>query len=212
MPETTSRIALHFFTERHAMPRPSKKKKLLEAATAIFCAIGYKACTIEDIAEKAGAVKGSFYNHFKSKEALAVEVIDLYVEEKVLPLLALEGPPSPLKRLRTHFEKISDIQKSIQFQGCMIANFSGEVTNLGDDLRSALKEGLDRWTRAVAEVIRQAQQEGEVGKKFKEDILARCLVNACEGALVRGRVLRNQQPFDDFLSITFRAILTPGDL
>jgi TetR/AcrR family transcriptional repressor of nem operon len=194
------------------MPRPSQKHKLLEAAMATFCANGYRSCTIEDIAQSAGVVKGSFYNHFKSKEALAVEVIKLFIQEKVLPLLALEGPPTPLKRLRAHFEQISEVQKAINFEGCMVANFSAEVSNLGDELRSALTDGLDLWIRAVAEVVRQAQVEGEVGKKFKAEILARCLVNACEGALVRARVIRDPQPFDDFLAVTFKAILTPRSL
>ena len=194
------------------MPRPSQKNKLLEAALKTFCANGYRSCTIEDIAQSAGVVKGSFYNHFKSKEALAVEVIKLYMQSTVLPLLTLEGPPSALKRLRTHFERVSEVQKEIHFQGCLVANFSGEVSNLGDEIRSALTDGLDLWIRAVAEVVRQAQVEGEVGKKINADIIARCLVNACEGALMRARVIRNAQPFEDFLDVTFKGILTPRTL
>jgi AcrR family transcriptional regulator len=71
------------------MPRPSAKQKLLEAAITSFRFNGYKSCSIEDIATKAGVFKGSFYNHFRSKEALAVEILQHYVEKIVLPLLAL---------------------------------------------------------------------------------------------------------------------------
>jgi TetR/AcrR family transcriptional repressor of nem operon len=133
------------------MARPSAKHKLLEAAIASFRFNGYKSCTIEDIASKAGVVKGSFYNHFKSKEALAVEVIKHYVVEILLHLLALEGPPSAIERLRTHFEKISIIQAELRFPGCMMANFSAEISGLGLDLRSALEETVDRWCRSIAE-------------------------------------------------------------
>jgi TetR/AcrR family transcriptional regulator, transcriptional repressor for nem operon len=189
------------------MPRPSAKQKLLEAAMTSFRFNGYKSCTIEDIAAKAGVFKGSFYNHFKSKEALAVEVIKHYVVEIVLPLLALEGPPSAIERLRTHFEKISEVQEDLRYPGCMMANFSAEISDLGPDLRSALNETVDKWCRSIAEVIRQAQAEGAVSKEIKADSLSRFLINSFEGALIRARVLRNQEPFDDFLGIAFKAVL-----
>src|SRR5271154_923417 len=97
------------------MPRPSAKGKLTEAAIASFHTKGFKACTIEDIAARAGVFKGSFYNHFESKEALAVETVRLFVAE-VLKTVSLEGPPPPMKRLRGHFEKISAAQKKSHFK------------------------------------------------------------------------------------------------
>jgi TetR/AcrR family transcriptional regulator, transcriptional repressor for nem operon len=193
------------------MPRPSAKQKLLEAAISSFRFNGYKSCSIEDIAAKAGVFKGSFYNHFQSKEALAVEVLQHYVEEIVLPLLALEGPPSAIERLRAHFNEISAVQKQLGFPGCMMANFSGEISDLNPDLRSALDDTVDRWCNSIAEVIRQAQAEGAVGKDLKANQLSRFLINSLEGALIRGRILRKQEPFDDFLSTVFKAILETKD-
>jgi TetR/AcrR family transcriptional regulator, transcriptional repressor for nem operon len=192
----------------YLMPRPSAKEKLLEAAMASFRFESYKSCSIEDIAAKAGVFKGSFYNHFKSKEALAVEVINHYVEEIVLPLLALEGPPSAIKRLRAHFEKIAVVQNELRFPGCMMANFSAEISSLTPDLCSALDQTVDLWCRSIAKVIRQAQTEGSVSKELKAGPLSRFLINSFEGALIRARVLRSQQPFNDFLTVTFKAILS----
>jgi TetR/AcrR family transcriptional regulator, transcriptional repressor for nem operon len=58
------------------------RDKLIAAAVEAFHAHGFNGCTIEEFAERAKAFKGSFYIHFKSKEALAVEVVQLY--EKML--------------------------------------------------------------------------------------------------------------------------------
>jgi TetR/AcrR family transcriptional repressor of nem operon len=180
----------------------------MEAAMASFRFNGYKSCTIEDIASKAGVFKGSFYNHFKSKEALAIEVTKRYVEEIVLAQLELEGPPSAIKRLRAHFEKIAAIQENLHYPGCMMANFSAEIADLGPDLRSTLRDTVNQWCRSVAEVIRQAQAEGAVSKEMKADLLSRFLINSFEGALIRSRVLHNQEPYNDFLSVTFKTILS----
>jgi TetR/AcrR family transcriptional repressor of nem operon len=90
----------------------------------------------------------------------------------------------------------------------MMANFSAEISILGPGLRAALDETVDKWCRSIAEVIRQAQVEGAISKSLKADILSRFLINSFEGALIRARVLRNQEPFDDFLAVAFKAILS----
>ena len=58
-------------------PRHSVRDKLIAAAVDAFHARGFRACTIEHIADRAKVLKGSFYNHFKSNEALAAEVVKL---------------------------------------------------------------------------------------------------------------------------------------
>jgi TetR/AcrR family transcriptional repressor of nem operon len=42
---------------------------------------GYATTGIQSIVESADVPKGSFYNHFASKEAFAAEVIDAYYEQ-----------------------------------------------------------------------------------------------------------------------------------
>jgi len=43
-----------------------------------FTALGYSACGVQEIVDAAGVPKGSFYNYFKAKELLAVEVLGTY--------------------------------------------------------------------------------------------------------------------------------------
>ena len=174
---------------------------------ACFKARGYRACSIEEIAEKAGVFKGSFYNHFASKEALAVESVRAYVS-LALGLIALEGPPSALQRLRGHFEILSAIAGKARYEeGCLLANFSAETTDETPDLRAALVDGVEQWCRAIAEVIRQAQMSGEIGKHLKADLLARMLTNAWEGASVRSKATRNRQALDEFMKFYFEELL-----
>ena len=44
----------------------------------LFTEQGFAACSVQDITEAAGAPKGSFYNHYESKEALAAEIVTAY--------------------------------------------------------------------------------------------------------------------------------------
>ncbi len=189
------------------MPRPSAKSKLMVAAMSSFKAQGFRACTIEDIATKAGVFKGSFYNHFKSKEALAVEAVKAYTAAAI-GAIPPQGPPSPLKRLQAHFEILVDIQrKSGCRDGCLLANFSAEISDSNADLRAALVEGVDQWCGAIAKVIRQAQACGEITKRFKADFLARALGNAWEGATIRSKATRSSKPLDEFMTMYFGGLL-----
>jgi TetR/AcrR family transcriptional repressor of nem operon len=67
------------------MRQTNVREKLIAGGAECFHSQGYKGTTIEDIAEASGVFKGSFYNHFKSKEALAIEVIFQY-ERKAPPI------------------------------------------------------------------------------------------------------------------------------
>ena len=51
------------------------KRKVADAAKALFSQKGYKATSIEEIVEATGSSKGNIYYHFKSKEELFLFVV-----------------------------------------------------------------------------------------------------------------------------------------
>lgn len=52
-----------------------KYKRLMEKAEELFIKLGYKAVSMDDIAEAAGISKMTIYKHFPSKENLFLEVV-----------------------------------------------------------------------------------------------------------------------------------------
>jgi AcrR family transcriptional regulator len=52
------------------------KNKLLQAALKLFTKYGFDKVTVEDITSHAGVSKGTFYNHFITKEQVLVEQFD----------------------------------------------------------------------------------------------------------------------------------------
>jgi TetR/AcrR family transcriptional repressor of nem operon len=183
------------------MRRLNVQEKLLEAATKCFHQQGFKGTTIEDIAEAAGVLKGSFYNHFRSKEALAVLVVARY-EDVINDNIALEGPPSALERLKKHFEWLASRSEEDDYRhGCLMSNFSVDIYTAGKPLRRAVGEAFDRWFKSVTVLVRQAQKEGSISAKDDPEVLARFLCNSWEGATNFSKVVRNRRPLDDFFSV-----------
>lgn len=73
------------------VPRPDRRRErtrtaLLEAGESLFAARGAEGVTIDEITAAADVAKGSFYNHFQDRDALAHEVYRLVrqsVEDQV---------------------------------------------------------------------------------------------------------------------------------
>ena len=189
------------------MPRPSVRGKLIESALERFQAQGFNGCGVQDITDAAGVPKGSFYNHFKSKEALALAALERYGEGNRRELLS-DDSMAPVARLRAHFEFMADRFEGWAFtKGCLLGNFANETADTNPALREAMAGAFERWTTAVAAVLRQAQAVGEIDARPDPDTLARFLVHAWEGAITGAKVAKSRGPLDDFFAVSFGTLL-----
>jgi AcrR family transcriptional regulator len=83
---------------------------LLAAARRAFLAKNYADVTMDEIAEAAGVTKGALYHHFQSKEALYLEMMHAYLQEKrELFRSALERPGPAREQLRRLTQRFLDL-------------------------------------------------------------------------------------------------------
>ncbi len=61
----------------------ARRRQLFEVALSLFAEHGYAATTMDDIAESAGVTKPLVYQHFESKRALYLELMDAVSRELV---------------------------------------------------------------------------------------------------------------------------------
>src|SRR4051794_36157817 len=83
-----------------ARPVQATRLKLLDAALAVIRPKGFTATTVDELCAHAGVSKGSFFHHFKDKEALAVAAAE-YWSEVTGALFAqapYHAPADPLDR------------------------------------------------------------------------------------------------------------------
>src|ERR687888_1550331 len=92
------------------MARPSLRDQFLRAGLPVMFRSGYQAASVRDICTPARAPQGSFTNHFRSKEAFAVEVLDRYFDYlKGLVTAALDDESlTPRQRLKRYLDVITD--------------------------------------------------------------------------------------------------------
>jgi len=177
------------------------RQKIVDAAQERFNALGYSGCGIQEIADSAGVPKSNFYNYFKSKERLALEVLEEYIASSKREILS-DPVLSPLSRIRGHFGFfISRYEVNGYDRGCLIGNLSAESSENVPLLRAALKDALASWTDLLAQVIEEGQARGEIKRGLEAVEMARFLINSWEGTVLRMKLTGDRRPLDDFMSI-----------
>jgi TetR/AcrR family transcriptional regulator, transcriptional repressor for nem operon len=191
------------------MPRPNTKEQLIVAGLNALLEKGFNGVGVQEITEQAGVPKGSFYNHFESKEAMGAEIVERYGLNSTRRAILRDKTVPPLQRLRTHFETLNDTFTKSKFErGCLLGNFSAELANQSPVIRESLLTLFERWTEDLEVAIADAQSEGTVSSDRDAGDIAAFLLDAYEGTLLRARVQRDRAPFDRFMKLAFEQILT----
>ncbi len=191
-------------------PNPDVRRRLLAAGLALVHGRGFAASGVKDITDSAGVPKGSFYAYFASKEAFAAAILEHYwvdIEERLLPILGADGPAQ--ERITGFFHALADEHEAGDFLlGCLIGNLSLELGGSSDPVRDELASILDRWDAALTACVRAGQDGADdVRADLEAGQLAAMLVEAWEGAALRGKVTRSRAPYARFEAVTVPALL-----
>ena len=190
------------------MPRESLKEPILAAAVKLLHQKGFNATGVQDITEAAGAPKGSFYNHFESKEALGIEVLERYWQAELNSLKILEGTDvAPVGRLKAYFHKLNLRARKLDYRyGCPIGNLGEEMSDQSPVFRKRLATIFGVWSRAIEACVREAQADGSLRRDLAAKTIASFLLNSWEGALLRSKVDQGWGPLGEFEEVAFTAL------
>ncbi len=195
---------------RMAKESASVRDRLLQAGVTVFSRSGFNGSSVQDITDAAGVPKGSFYNHFDSKETLGAAAVEHFWDENASKALAIleQAAPEPLHRLRTYFEQvIVEVEARDYTCGCFIGNMAAELSDHSAVISNQLSAIYAKWTRCVAGCITQAQQAGDMRSQADAAVLATFALNAWEGALLRARVAKSRRPLQQFIDTLFTQLL-----
>jgi TetR/AcrR family transcriptional repressor of nem operon len=195
---------------RGPKPKPDTRDNLVQAGLRLIHAEGYEATGIQSIVEDADTPKGSFYNHFASKEAFGAAVIDAYSDRGQVNLRAFLGNTdlAPRARLEAYFDdRIKSFRSAKYVRGCLLGNFSAEAADHSALIRTQLAKQLAAWSHVIETCIAEGQEQGAIGDQFSAALLARFVLNSWEGALLRMRAEKSDAPLTDFKEIVFGKLL-----
>jgi TetR/AcrR family transcriptional regulator, transcriptional repressor for nem operon len=163
------------------------RQKLLDAALSVIRTKGYEATTIDELCATAGVAKGSFFHHFKNKEALAVAAAEYWSE---VTGAFFEAAPyhrhaDPLDRVLGYI----DFRKAIltgrvpEFT-CLVGTMVQEVYETCPEIRDACDASISGHAAKVEADIAEAMKRHHVRADWTARSLALHTQAVLQGAFI----------------------------
>jgi TetR/AcrR family transcriptional repressor of nem operon len=193
--------------------RPSKREQILREGLDVVRRRGFTAAGVREITAAAGVPQGSFTNHFASKEAFGLEILDRYFADlRTVVAVTVEAEGDPLLRLWAYFDAIIERLQSRGWQhGCLIGNLSLESTDNSDAIRARLAEIFAEWRLPFARCLEEAAANGQITLAAPALDLADFLLGSWQGAILRMKVDRSAEPLQRFKTVVFATVLVPKE-
>jgi TetR/AcrR family transcriptional repressor of nem operon len=178
------------------------KQRLMDAVTELIWTGSYGNTTIDQICEKAGVKKGSFYYFFDSKCELAAEALEMNWQARRVDLDAIFSPMvPPLDRLRKYCEFSYKLQSEMKSKygrvlGCPQFALGAEVCTQEHRLQKAIEEILDYKRRYLESAIRDAHGAGLI-QAPDPGAKARMILAYYEGLLTQARIQNDAEILRD---------------
>ena len=192
------------------MSRISNKDRTLSNGLKVVLERGYVGASVRDIVEAAGVPQGSFTNHFVSKEAFSLEVLDRYFANSrivIAETLRNDDLP-PLKRLRAYIDaSITAIRGHEVKNGCLVGNFAAEASDHSEIIRRRVSEIYTELREATAYCLKAAVKTGELPKNLKVNDVADFIVTGLQGAWLVSKVERDLTFAENFKKTLFSTVL-----
>lgn len=173
-------------------------ERLMTAALDLMWEESYGAVSIDDICQRAGVKKGSFYYFYESKSALAVAALERMsqAQKAIWDEQFSPGTP-PLDRIRARCDFIYKKQTELKAKhgkvlGCPLCSLGSEICNQDEQIRDKIREICTRNIKYWESAIRDAQTEGLIAPGDAA-AKARCVFAYCEGLITQARIYNDAE-------------------
>jgi AcrR family transcriptional regulator len=170
----------------------STRDRLIEVADDLFYRDGFHAVGLDRLLDDVGVTKTTFYNHFESKDALILAVLnerDRWWREEFMAMLRERGGDSPRGQLEAIVDVLETLLASDHFNGCIFVNVSAEFPLPHDPVHKAASEHKSLMETILRDLSLRAGATDPVA-------LAEQLAMLMEGAFVTHQVTRNPRTAD----------------
>ncbi len=115
-----------------------RKKQVMKAAHDLFVEKGFVKTSVQDILDKSGISKGTFYNYFPSKKELLISIfekINMETEQRRMEVLA----GRPVDDQKAFIEQIK-VKMEISKENKLFALFHGVLVSEDEDLKKIVQQ------------------------------------------------------------------------
>ena len=163
---------------------------IVERAAQVFNKQGYFGASLSDLMRETGLEKGGIYNHFRSKDALALEAFD-YAVDAVWQRVEAEtkGKRNAVDRLQGMLRGYQQVIEAPPITGgCPILNTAVEADDAHPALRERARTAMTRWRAWIARWVERGIAAGDIRPQTDGECLATMLISMVEGGVMMSKL------------------------
>jgi len=166
------------------------KARIIQQAADLFNQRGYAGSSMSDIMAATGLKKGGIYNHFASKDELALAAFDFAVEQVSQRYVrALKGKRGAVDRLKAIIHAFFTTPDESPIKGgCPLLNTAIESDDSHPALRQRTQNAMSRWRHLIHRVVQKGLERGELQPTVDPDGVATIVISTLEGALMLAKL------------------------
>jgi len=189
-------------------PRLFDKTEALRAAMGVFWRLGFNGASMADLEEATGVGRQSLYNAIGSKEVIFTRALEMYGEEEMEPMVtALQGPGSPLERVRAALVASRESLTQDGCRGCLMIQTIAEVGGTEGPLASLVRSRIQLFESLYHGVLEEARRAGELAPDTDTRRLTRLLMASSAGMALLARAEVPDAFLDDILQAALERLL-----
>ncbi len=169
------------------------REHILERSAQLFSRTGYFGSSLADIMRETGLEKGGIYNHFASKDELALAAFDyafaLLWERVGTALTGKPGAVEQLLALVGVFQSL--IYRPMLAGGCPLLNTAVEADDAHPALSARARDGMTQCRQRVREIVEEGVARGELHAGTDGETVASVLLGGLEGAVMLTKLYRD---------------------
>lgn len=166
------------------------KLHIIEQAAVVFNQRGYAGTSMADLMQATGLKKGGLYNHFRSKDELALDAFDYAVTQMQQHFRgAMKGKRHAVDRLMAVLSVYEKMSESPPLRGgCPILNTAVESDDTHPALRDRAKQAVDAWRSLFQRIIQKGIARDELLPTVNADEVSTILISTLEGAVMLSKL------------------------
>ncbi|MBW4630771.1 MAG: TetR/AcrR family transcriptional regulator [Iphinoe sp. HA4291-MV1] len=166
------------------------KEKILQQAAELFNQQGYAGSSISDIMRVTGLQKGGIYNHFKSKDDLALQAFDFAIAKlKRHYRTAIRSKHHAVERLQAIIDVFrSNIDNPIIKGGCPLLNTAIESDDAHPALRERAQQAMNSWRDLFRRITQRGIEKDEIRPTIDADEVTTIIISTLEGAMMMSKL------------------------
>ena len=169
------------------------RQRIVEQAASVMSVRGYSATSMADLARETGLEKGSLYNHFDSKEALALAAFDYSVALVGQRFeAALAGQERAIDRLRAIVGVFRSLADAPPLPGGdPVLNMAIESDDAYPALLERAQAAMTIWQKLIGKAAKEGIARGELRPDIDPRELASVITSTLEGAVMMSKLFRD---------------------